>query len=102
MMRLAVDVTTPTGWHPAGAGTTYRGRAWVALAAVSPTHWAVGFELLTRDKIGVALILGPLWLGVATAKLNRTPQPALRRGQGETGRAIPPLARPVDNQKDER
>ncbi|AXK43980.1 hypothetical protein [Erythrobacter aureus] len=66
----AIDITTPEAWH--GFFARQLGKtSWCLAAAVSWHAWYVGLQLIggnNREVTGLALALGPLWIGVGRLK----------------------------------
>jgi hypothetical protein len=72
---MPIDVTTPPKWHTfigRQVGSTTCGVA----AAFCPTAWYFGLEFITGGSRGLAVCLGPLWIGVALLRTARTTLPA--------------------------
>lgn len=59
-----IDIATPARWHRSKAWRWGQSR-WIVAAALSPKSFAIGFELMTGYGKGLALYLGPFWIGIA-------------------------------------
>jgi hypothetical protein len=62
-----IDITTPPKWHRSKAWR-WGGSCWIVAGAYCPTVLGVGCELLTGFGKGLALWLGPLWIGIAATR----------------------------------
>jgi len=66
MKRIEVDLRTPEQWRAGSFWVGHRSRSYGVLIAFCPTVWAIGVELMTGSAKGVAIIIGPLWIGAST------------------------------------
>ncbi|KMS59989.1 hypothetical protein V474_07820 [Novosphingobium barchaimii LL02] len=64
MAWAPIDISTPEKWHRFKAWR-WRDSCWIVAIAFCPTHFSIGAELLTGFGRGVALQIGPFWLGAA-------------------------------------
>lgn len=71
--RPALDLVTPHSWHLGGV-RKLRGRGVVFVALFGAQNWTFGVEIIRGHANGAALVLGPLWLGVAIGPLLERPQ----------------------------
>jgi len=59
-----INISTPEKWHCHKAWR-WGDSCWIVAAAFCPVHFSVGVELLTGYGKGLALQIGPFWLGAA-------------------------------------
>ncbi|QAY80445.1 hypothetical protein [Sphingosinicella sp. BN140058] len=71
---VRIDITTPSRWNRHVAWRL-KGTSFILAAAFSPTSFYAGVELLTGYGKGLALCLGPVWLGFAVAPAEGDTQP---------------------------
>lgn len=69
--RITIDIRTPEKWAARGFWAWRRRRTFGVVLAFSPVIFAVGVEVLNGYGKGLAVIVGPFWLGFATAKIEQ-------------------------------
>ena len=68
-----LDISTPIGWKVRHLWVHKMGRYSAVVFAFCPTHFAVGFEFLVMESKGLAVMLGPFWIGFATLPAKQEP-----------------------------
>jgi len=63
-----VSIITPVTWKANSFWMTRRGRTCGIVLAFSPTTFALGVEAITGSSRGLAVFVGPLWIGFATLR----------------------------------
>lgn len=67
-----VDIVTPSGWSAGWYGAGRPG-TFGALLSLGPSSWTIGIEFITpkQGALGFAIVIGPIWLGIARLNNNR-------------------------------
>jgi len=63
-----VSIITPVTWKANSFWMTRRGRTCGIVLAFSSTTFALGVEVITGSSRGLAVMIGPLWIGFATLR----------------------------------
>lgn len=71
--RLTIDIRTPEKWAARGFWMWQRRRVFGVVIAFGPSVFAIGVEVLNGFGKGLAVIIGPLWIGAVTAKVEDQP-----------------------------
>lgn len=81
---LKIKLDVPDKWH--------RNKAWlvartpmIIATAYNPHCWAIGFEVLNGYGKGLAVMVGPLWIGFAVAGRIALAPIEARQGQDPQG-----------------
>jgi len=61
----------PIKWSVRTFFRATRNHAGGVVLGFAPTFFAIGVELITGGTRGVALMIGPFWLGLAISKFDR-------------------------------
>lgn len=69
--KLTIDIRTPEKWVSRSFWAWRGRRTFGIVIAFCPTVFAAGIEVLNGYGKGAAIVVGPLWLGFATAKIDR-------------------------------
>lgn len=69
--NIEVNIISPVKWKTDSFWMTKRGRTCGIVLAFSPTTFALGIEAITGSSRGLALFVGPLWIGFATLRPSR-------------------------------
>lgn len=64
----AVDIIAPVTWRTQGFWKSRRGRTFGIVAAFAPTVFAIGVERISGYSRGLAVMIGPFWIGFATVR----------------------------------
>lgn len=65
--EVHVDFETPVKWSKRTFFRATKRHVGGIVLAFAPTYFAIGAELIAGDTRGVALILGPFWVGFAVS-----------------------------------
>jgi len=63
-----VNIIAPVTWRTEGFWMNRQGRIFGIVVAFAPTVFAIGLERIAGYSRGLALMIGPLWIGFATVK----------------------------------
>lgn len=69
--RVVVSMDAQVKWSARAFFRATRNHAGGIVLGFAPTFFAIGAELITGDTRGVALMIGPFWLGFAVSKFDR-------------------------------
>lgn len=71
--HVVVSMDAQIKWSVRSFFRATRNHAGGIVLGFAPTFFAIGAELITGDTRGVALMIGPFWLGFAVSKFDREP-----------------------------
>lgn len=74
-----VSIIAPVGWRTQAFWAARKGRVFGIVVAFSPSVLALGIEAIVGYSRGIAIMVGPLWIGFATARPKHLLQ---QEGQG--------------------
>jgi hypothetical protein len=70
-MSREISVVTPAKWKASHFFWAPKGkRAWGIVAAYCPSFFGLAVEVIGPETVGLAIVVGPFWLGVATIKAD--------------------------------
>lgn len=69
--RVVIDITTPEGWSVRHFFRIGRRQVAGVVIAANPRILALGAEILNGYGKGLAVIVGPFWIGFATAPIEK-------------------------------
>lgn len=71
LRHVVVSMDAQVKWSARTFFRATRNHAGGIVLGFAPTFFAIGIELITGDTRGVALMVGPFWLGFAVSKFDR-------------------------------
>lgn len=69
--RVVVSMDAQVKWSVRTFFRATQNHAGGVVLGFAPTFFAIGAELITGDTSGVAIMVGPFWLGFAVSKFDR-------------------------------